>query len=66
MSNERKRKKFRRGNYKPATDAELTAAAEITAADIADAQQLWREKAPRIYKSLLDASATNEQSESAE
>lgn len=66
MSNERKRKKFKRGTYRVAADSELTKAAEITEADIADAQQLWREKSPRIYRALLDASATDEQPESAE
>ncbi len=42
-------------DFKPATDAELDDAAEITPGDIDRAVAAWREDAPAEFKDLLDA-----------
>lgn len=41
--------------FDAATEADLDAASEISAEDIARAQQRWRDNAPSGFKDLLDA-----------
>lgn len=46
--------------FDAATEAELDRAAEITEADIADAQEMWRESASPEFRTLLDAKEIEE------
>lgn len=47
----------RRRQRRAATDAELDELAEITPADVADAQNAWHQDAPSEVKDLLDATS---------